>query len=377
MTYVYTAAGVLILLFVVLIFQKKGKNRADYLLIGINLVIGLFLLADVWVSRGLSSANVIFQNAIPLFLFPLFVTYVLQFLYPGRGPDWRWYLIFVPGLAFVLFSSLDHFVFNPYDTEALRAHYVAPALGYQLFFKGNQLLFIGILFWILRRLQRFETDLKEDYSFIETVSLAWLRNFTLIYLVSIILTFVLFLLHNLGLLPFKIEWIFGAVYGILVLSIFYLNYQGIRHYTISQVYQASPKGETSLSNEAEKTNSPQASISASERALHQRLLNLFEEEQVYLTPKYGLRDLAADLGESPHTVSRIINSLEKKSFYDLVNSYRVEHFKKLLADPHKKRLTILALGLESGFNSKASLNRIFKGFTGLTPRQYLSQEHTP
>ena len=36
----------------------------------------------------------------------------------------------------------------------------------------------------------------------------------------------------------------------------------------------------------------------------------------------------------------------------------------------QKRFTILALGLESGFNSKASLNRVFKEETGLSPREY-------
>jgi AraC-like DNA-binding protein len=43
----------------------------------------------------------------------------------------------------------------------------------------------------------------------------------------------------------------------------------------------------------------------------------------------------------------------------------------MLNDPNNLRCIILALGLESGFNSKASLNRIFKYFTGLTPKQHL------
>jgi len=39
-------------------------------------------------------------------------------------------------------------------------------------------------------------------------------------------------------------------------------------------------------------------------------------------------------------------------------------------DPTQKRYTILALGLESGFNSKASLNRVFKEATGISPSEY-------
>ncbi|MEO0469784.1 MAG: helix-turn-helix domain-containing protein, partial [Bacteroidota bacterium] len=69
-----------------------------------------------------------------------------------------------------------------------------------------------------------------------------------------------------------------------------------------------------------------------------------------------------------------INTIGKKAFYDFVNQYRVGHFKLLLRDPNQQHLTILALGLESGFNSKASLNRIFKQHTGLSPREYQKAE---
>ena len=80
MSYLYGAAGALILFFIVQILQKKQKNRADYLLVCINLVIGLFFMADILVQRELTSFSIILQNTIPLFLFPFFVHYVSQFV---------------------------------------------------------------------------------------------------------------------------------------------------------------------------------------------------------------------------------------------------------------------------------------------------------
>jgi AraC-like DNA-binding protein len=43
---------------------------------------------------------------------------------------------------------------------------------------------------------------------------------------------------------------------------------------------------------------------------------------------------------------------------------------KLLTDSGQTQFTILSLGFESGFNSKASLNRVFKEQTGLSPSEY-------
>ena len=107
--------------------------------------------------------------------------------------------------------------------------------------------------------------------------------------------------------------------------------------------------------------------------LEQQLLQLLEKEQLYLEPKLSLADLATRLDAPKNRVSKIINATQQRSFYDLVNGYRVEHLKQQLNNPENAQFTILALALNSGFNSKASLNRIFKNITGLTPRQYLDQ----
>ncbi|MCK5076853.1 MAG: AraC family transcriptional regulator, partial [Calditrichia bacterium] len=41
-----------------------------------------------------------------------------------------------------------------------------------------------------------------------------------------------------------------------------------------------------------------------------------------------------------------------------------------LVDPKKRHLTILALALDSGFNSKSSFNNVFKKHLKITPSQY-------
>ena len=108
--------------------------------------------------------------------------------------------------------------------------------------------------------------------------------------------------------------------------------------------------------------------------IYQQMIRLFEEDQLYLQPKLQLQEVAKMLEITSHILSQTINTITQQTFYHLVNGYRIEHFKKLLNDPAQKQYTILALGFESGFNSKASLNRIFKQYTGQTPREYQKTE---
>ena len=279
----------------------------------------------------------------------------------------------------MILSVIDHYVLLNYDnTQSIADHFNAPTIWYQLIFKGSQLLFIGILIFLLNALNKFDERLKEAYSAIETVNLRWLKHFTWIYLSSIAIAFILFLSQNLGLLPLEINEVFGIVYGVLVCSVFYLNYQGIQHYTLSQVYPSNGNNSIAISAvavEKQHVNNDSTNtvpLNEEEKALETKIISLIEKENLYLEPTINLEDLASRIGKSRHQISKIINAKEDRSFYDLINGYRVKHLQKMLDDPKNRQFTILYLGLESGFNSKASLNRIFKNTTDLTPREYLN-----
>ena len=44
-----------------------------------------------------------------------------------------------------------------------------------------------------------------------------------------------------------------------------------------------------------------------------------------------------------------------------------------LADPQYAHLTLLAIGMDAGFNSKSSFNAVFKKHTKMTPSQFRAQ----
>lgn len=104
--------------------------------------------------------------------------------------------------------------------------------------------------------------------------------------------------------------------------------------------------------------------------LKQRLLRLMDNQKPYLQEEFKIGDLAGSLNVPVHHLSELINQQFQGSFFDFVNRYRVEEAKRQLSDPAYSDKKILAIAFESGFNNKATFNRVFKQFTGMPPSTY-------
>jgi AraC-like DNA-binding protein len=93
----------------------------------------------------------------------------------------------------------------------------------------------------------------------------------------------------------------------------------------------------------------------------------------YLDPELSLPVLAASLCVPRNELSRAINETGGSSFYDYVNRFRIEEFKRLAAETSKRSWKILSLALEAGFNSKPAFNAAFKRLEGTTPSSWISK----
>ena len=110
---------------------------------------------------------------------------------------------------------------------------------------------------------------------------------------------------------------------------------------------------------------------ACERAgLKTALVALMAQEQPYRDPDLTLADLAEALNTTPHKLSEVLNSEVGQTFYDFVNSYRVEEVRRQLAEAKSRRQNVLALAMDAGFASKSTFNQVFKKRTGQTPSSY-------
>lgn len=105
-------------------------------------------------------------------------------------------------------------------------------------------------------------------------------------------------------------------------------------------------------------------------ALAGRLQEMFEQEKIYLDPDLTLDILAKRTRLSRHHISQAVNAVFEMGFPEWLSQWRVEAAKALLASEKGRTMIIKEVAYESGFNSKAAFNAVFKKWTGMTPSEY-------
>jgi AraC-like DNA-binding protein len=266
----------------------------------------------------------------------------------------------------------------------------------------------GILYAILTIgvLRRHRARLRDTYSWVERVNLVWLRNLTIGIAGAWMLATTLYVLEIAG---FRIGQMEPMLTRLAVSVIVYgVGYFGLRQpeifqppvhrktaeYPVVAAVPAEGIAETSVESLPPATTAApptlavepapdegtlygKSGLSEGQAAAYERkLLRLMDEKRPYRNSYLTLQELADELSVSAHNLSQVINTRLGKNFYDFVNGYRVEEVKHRLRDPTYQHLTILAIGLEAGFNTKSTFNAFFKKHTGVTPSRYREQDQS-
>lgn len=103
------------------------------------------------------------------------------------------------------------------------------------------------------------------------------------------------------------------------------------------------------------------------RDLQPKLYQAMENERLFLDSNLTLPQLAEHLETTSHRLSQCINQMFEQNFSEWLNGYRIQEAQRLLLETDNK---ILAIALESGFNSLSVFNPAFKRITGITPTQF-------
>lgn len=167
--------------------------------------------------------------------------------------------------------------------------------------------------------------------------------------------------------------------------IYAVTFKGVTQPTVWQTHHGLTKEK--VLQEIHQVEETELQVSPSETKIQKSTLNperrneivaktieLMEKEKLYLQTELTLQELSDKLGVPSYQVSQAINDGLQKTFYDLINSYRVEEAKRLLSDPKSQNNKILAVGFDAGFNSKTTFNTVFKKFTGLTPTDFKGRQ---
>lgn len=102
-----------------------------------------------------------------------------------------------------------------------------------------------------------------------------------------------------------------------------------------------------------------------------KVCDCMEIQKMYINPNLKIGQLAEKTGISVYLLSYLLNHHLNSSYYDFVNSYRIEEFNRLLEKGEHTQYTLQTLIEKCGFSSRTSFFRYFKKVKGISPGEYI------
>ncbi|MFI5155797.1 MAG: helix-turn-helix domain-containing protein [Chitinophagales bacterium] len=366
---------VIIQLFFICFFlfsHNKGRRTSNLLLgffflsISLNLLDSFLVLKKVW----LTNPNLVgWGICMPLLFGPLLFLYTESILYKDFRLYGRKWLHFLPFFLCFIFSAYQYLSLGQerqvdlinriFERNLPPSLYWSSALIFLQFF-----LYIAASFRLIDRYRRIASD---HYSDQEKVNISWLSSTILFFTLCMILAAIN---GFSGLTPFS-KYYF-LVLNILVLLIFiFISRVLLKALTKPEIFSVMEEAPATRMEGGEIPKYPGSAISEEDRKRMLENLNLhMRTRKPYLEPELSLEQLSAQIFLKPKILSQLINESLGQNFFDFVNHYRIEEAKRLLTNPTDKKITILEVLYEVGFNSKSSFNTLFKKYTGLTPSEF-------
>lgn len=356
-------AGIIqgIILGVFILTSKKHKSKASLYL---GLLILCFTLSNLqYTADEIELINWDTFNLIYLpYLFftpPFLYFFVVYYLNPDRAKYKLELLLFIPAVA-SLIITLTYKAIALVTLSSYRDNPFLELLGDIIDRYGdfaNIFLFFTVIVLSFININSYK---KKQLSFNKDIVLSqllWLKILLAIFLVVLFPWFVF--TYNYF---YNEDTLYLPMFLIASIVIYLLGYIGIHKIGVlkeRKKIKSYLKDQRNLDSIIKPKN---------EHIAH--LEKIVFKDQGYLNPNLTLDSLTEALQLSKSHLSRIINTELNMSFSDYVNSLRVSEAKKLLLNPEFSKYTLVAIGLESGFNSKTTFNTVFKKRVGMSPSQF-------
>jgi AraC-like DNA-binding protein len=104
--------------------------------------------------------------------------------------------------------------------------------------------------------------------------------------------------------------------------------------------------------------------------LAKEINQFFLEDQPYLKIDFAISDLNIVFKVPQHHIAICFRDYIGLKFTDMKTHYRIEYAKEVLLNDEYNRLTLDAIGQQSGFLSKSNFFSCFKKSTGITPLEF-------
>jgi len=345
-----------------LFFSKKGSKLSNFLLAFFFLSLASGLLDYYLLISGYFETNTqyaLFLNSLVIFHAPLLLLYThsltsknfrIKFIHLLHALPF----VFILVLLFIFYYNqtpeMQKWVLDDVKEGKDLSTIMISVFGF--IYELTYLLAIKI------RIRNYRETIVQQFSNLDKINLNWLNFLVNVFIISVLAsTFANVLRHSQLIRMDQGAIVFGLIGLLFFISSVMLK--GLHQNEIFLGAQRSPSTGTS---------SPEENAS-----LLQKLNAHITKNKPYLDADLTLNDLASQAQISSRQLSTLINAELGKSFFDLINSYRIDEAKRILRESKDSKLTVLEVMYDVGFNSKSSFNTAFKKYTGSTPTAFRSK----
>lgn len=361
-------------------FNRKANRWLVFLLFFVSCIL---LIRTVGNQRDIAQVFP-FLQFVPDFLLlaypPAFYLYVRRLLFQSDKFSPRVLFHFIP-------SALQILAYTPFllaEVAALKVDVVShDAQGWWAVHTVAVLGWFSNAFYTylcLHSIQAYRKQSQRSYSFEE--NLHFLMTVLIIMGICLIIWAFTLIVAGIGSINEAEIWLFTEKSADLVWLIFsiiphLLGYFAIHQPEIFKVAQPISLFNTTPELPIEEVKAGHLSEKKSEEISEDHLQRLklqiesyMSQQKPYTNPKLTLNELAGMLKLPPYLLSKVINEGYDVNFFDFINGYRIEEFKRRMEDPHFQHYTLLSIAFEVGFNSKTAFNRSFKKITNQSPSEF-------
>lgn len=345
----------------VLAFTRRGNRLANrymalfLLALAIGMASGMVAILDLY---DIWPALAILMGPIILAYSPLFYLYIRALTVEGRYRQLMPFLHSIPFLMGML-------AYGAYLGSSSSGPAAPGVYGFIVRSPWLVVLILSVLQMIayvvavVRLLRGHSARIKAAFSTIDRVNLGWLRRRLAVYAA----------IWGVGLVLFAVVRLDARAVGLVGQFVFFL----VALNTFATGYRAMHQPEiiSGLPEAEPGRRYERSSLSPENAALYEtRLRETMEREKLFLDPDLTLPKLARALDIPASHLSQVINERLGRNFFEFINGYRVDAAKQRLASPGSGQQKLVAIAFDSGFNSLATFNRVFKELAGRPPSDF-------
>ena len=369
------------ILFVIVIFQllfisvflfthERGKRISNaflavfFLSIALNLADSFLVLKKIYQTNSLLVG---WSICLPLLFGPLLYLYTQSILYKDFRFSKNKWVHFIPFIVIFLATEIRYLSMGR-EMRLSMLNSIVERRVPTIMYWSSSLIFLQFFLYIVasfRLINRYKKIASNTFSDQERNNISWLSSTILFFTGCMILA-----AFNgfTGLTPLANYYYLFLT--ILVALIFvFINRVLLKALKEPEIFSVMTEKETGAPLTAPKYAGSLLNEDERKKILED-LKKHMDHRKPYLEPELSLEQLATQISIRPKVLSQVINESLQQNFFDFVNRYRIEDAKKLLTNPADKKITVLEVLYEVGFNSKSSFNTIFKKHTGVTPSEF-------